>query len=167
MTNSAIPGKINNLYSSSITMLADAIAPSTLNTSCGRSTVNTACFTASQFGVAAGGTASPLVQTDFGNMPPDSFYGPAYFDIDTQLMKSFKLGEHATFTLGAQAYNVLNHPNFLNETSTESSAPAVSVTSGSLGKIISTASPPTSIYGSFQGSAVSGRVLVVSGKFNF
>ena len=33
--------------------------------------------------------------------------------------------------------------------------------------ITSTAIPPTSAYGAFQGSAVSGRVLVVTGRFNF
>jgi hypothetical protein len=69
------------------------------------------------------------------------------------------MGERAKFAIGAQTYNILNHPNFLN--------PSGSVTAGAFGKITSTATPPTSPYGSFQGSAVSGRVLVVTGKFTF
>jgi hypothetical protein len=53
---------------------------------------------------------------------------------------------------------VLNHPNFANPSGT---------LSGSLGLISATVGPPTSIYGSFQGASVSGRVAVVTGRFTF
>jgi len=61
--------------------------------------------------------------------------------------------------LGASAYNLFNHPNF--------SAPNGDVSSAAFGYIQSVVSPPTSPYGSFQGSGVSGRVLVLTGRFSF
>jgi hypothetical protein len=63
------------------------------------------------------------------------------------------------FLLGASAFNLLNHPNF--------ASPAGNVAVGGLGLISSTVAAPTSPYGSFQGSAVSGRVLVLTGRFTF
>jgi hypothetical protein len=64
-----------------------------------------------------------------------------------------------TFTLGASAYNVLNHANFANPTN--------SATSGLFGQILNTVTQPNSPYGNFQGAAVSGRVLQVMAKFKF
>jgi hypothetical protein len=85
--------------------------------------------------------------------------GPNYVDFDLSLYKNFNVTERMRFQFGASAYNVLNHPNFQN--------PTADVSSPGFGTISSTAIPPTSAYGSFQGSAVSGRVLVVTGKFMF
>jgi hypothetical protein len=56
-------------------------------------------------------------------------------------------------------YNLFNHANF--------AVPNGNVTAGSLGLITSTVSAPTSIYGTGQGAIVSGRVLVLLGKFTF
>jgi len=75
------------------------------------------------------------------------------------LYKNFAIGEKVHFALGAQAYNLFNHPNFAN--------PGGNIAGGGLGSITSTVSAPTSPYGSFQGSAVSGRVMVLSGRFSF
>lgn len=161
ITNSAIPGKLNTLYTG-VTIEADLYNPAVLGTSCGTSAVNVACLTASNFGAASNPKTNPSfagVQTDFGNIQPNSIYGPGYFDIDTQLIKNFHITEHVTFGLSAQAYNTLNHPNFAN--------PSGSVTSSAFGKITANVVPPTSPYGSGQGAFVSGRVLVVGGKFNF
>ena len=58
-----------------------------------------------------------------------------------------------------QFYNILNHANFAN--------PSGSLSSGSFGRITSVVGPPTSIYGSFQGASVSGRVLVLTGRITF
>jgi hypothetical protein len=63
------------------------------------------------------------------------------------------------FGLGAQFYNLLNRPNFAN--------PSGTVTSSSLGLISTIIGPPTSVYGTDQGATVSGRGMVVSGKFSF
>jgi len=123
-----------------------------VNATCGSGAVNTPCFTASQF-------ATPLSQTTFGNLARNYFYGPGYSDIDTSLYKKFPVTERINFTLGASAYNLLNHPNFGD--------PGANVAASGLGVITRTATPPTSAYGAFQGSAVSGRVLVLTGRFNF
>ncbi len=58
-----------------------------------------------------------------------------------------------------QAYNVLNHANFAN--------PSGSISSGSFGLITTTLGPPTSIYGTGQGASVSGRLVVLTGRFTF
>jgi hypothetical protein len=75
------------------------------------------------------------------------------------LSKSIAVTEHQHFEVGADAYNLFNHPNF--------GLPTSDVNSGNFGLITSTQASPTSIYGTGQGSAVSGRVLVVFGKFLF
>jgi len=120
---------------------------------CGASAVNTPCLTPSQF-VASGS------ETSFGNVGRNSIYGPHYADVDISLYKNFNITERMRFQLGASAYNSMNHPNFQN--------PGADVSDPStFGLISSTAIPPTSAYGSFQGSAVSGRVLVITGRFQF
>ena len=167
VANTTIPGKLNSKYTTGITVLADVVSPS-VNTNCGKSAVNTPCLLNTQFAAAPGNSyGDPYIQADLGNLAPGAFFGPGYFDIDTQLLKTFTIRERVKFTLGAQAYNMLNHANFLNPSVTSTSTSYASVTSNSFGRIVSTAAPPTSVYGSFQGSAVSGRVLVVTGKFNF
>jgi hypothetical protein len=50
----------------------------------------------------------------FGNLPRNSFNGPAYTDLDLSLAKSTKLGERLTMQLRIDAFNILNHPNFSN-----------------------------------------------------
>jgi len=122
-----------------------------VRTHCGVGAVDTPCFTAANF-VPAG------AETNWG-AARNSFYGPGYFDIDTSLYKNIPITEHMRFMIGAQAYNLLNHPNFAN--------PGGNIAGGGLGTISSTVSAPTSPYGSFQGSAVSGRVMVLSGRFQF
>jgi hypothetical protein len=62
--------------------------------------------------------------------------------------------------LGANAYNVLNHPNF--------QGPVNATANGSLfGQIVQTTSPPTTPYGAFAGSLASARILQVIAKFTF
>jgi hypothetical protein len=126
--------------------------PSVLGTHCTSANVNTACITAASF-------ATTATQADFGNSAPDSFWGTGYFDIDTQITKAIPIKEKYKFELGMSFYNLLNHANFAN--------PSGSVTSAGLGLITATVGPPTSIYGSFEGASVSGRVAVLVGKFSF
>jgi hypothetical protein len=61
--------------------------------------------------------------------------------------------------IGANFFNILNHPNF--------DLPVNNLASGVFGIIQNTVSAPTSAYGSFQGSAVSGRVIQSEIKFTF
>ncbi|HYW47771.1 MAG TPA: carboxypeptidase-like regulatory domain-containing protein [Bryobacteraceae bacterium] len=155
VTNSQLPGQIYSSFGG--TIYADLLDTSLLGIHCGASAVDKACFTQSQFVVAS--TANPGLQTNYGNIPPNSFYGPGYFDIDTQVTKSIRFRERVNLQVGASAYNTLNHPNF--------GQPSGTVTSAALGTISSTVSPPVSIYGSGQGAIVSGRVIVATAKLTF
>jgi hypothetical protein len=157
VTNSQIPGLLSSNFGSGATVLADLLDPSLLGFSC--TNVNALCFTSSDFAVAKPNSSNNQVQTNFGNIPPNSFRGPGFFDLDTQLSKKIPVTERTSFEIGVSAYNVLNHPNF--------AVPNSNAASGSLGLITSTVSTPTSIYGTGQGAIVSGRVLVMVGKFNF
>lgn len=111
--------------------------------------------------VNASGFVASGSQTDFGNLPRNSFRGPHYFNSDLSLQKDIKLTERYVFTLGANAFNVLNHPNFANPDADISNA------GSTFGQSQSAVTPPNSPYGNFQGAAVSGRVLQVALKFKF
>ena len=130
-------------------VLADVRDPG-VNTSCGHSAIDTPCFSAGQF-------ANTAAQTDFGNWPRNSFRGPGFFNLDSSLYKTMPFGERMRFTLGASAFNVLNHPSFAD--------PNSDVSSGGLGLIQFTAASPSSPYG-YDGGP-SGRALVVTGRFTF
>lgn len=122
----------------------------TVPLSCGAAAVDAACLTASQF------ASSP---TTFGTIPRNSFRGPGYFNTDLGLKKSFRLNERLSFTLGANAYNILNHPNF--------ASPVSDLSSTSFGTIINTVQPPTSPYGAFAAAATDARIVQVMGKITF
>ena len=131
------------------TVLADVIGAAP---TCGRAAVDKPCFTSANF-------LATSKQIDFGNMPRNSFRGPGYFDVDTSIYKAIAIRERVKLTVGGSLYNLLNHANFAN--------PSGNTAAGGLGSISSTVTPPASPYGSFQGSAVSGRVIVLTGKFSF
>jgi hypothetical protein len=114
------------------------------------------CFKGDTFATVP---TSSIYTYGFGNISRNSFRGPHYFNTDLQLNKETRIAEKFTFKVGANFYNVLNHANF--------SAPANNAASGALGSITSTVTPPSSPYGSFQGSAVSGRVVQMLTSINF
>ncbi len=155
VTDSQIAAQVGTNFSA--TYLADLTDFSAEYKNCGRNAVNVPCLSQSQFVVST--TASPALQTNYGNTPPNNFYGPGYFDIDGQVTKAIRFKERLKLEIGASALNVMNHPNF--------STPSGTVTSTAVGKISGTVSQPVSIYGSGQGAIVSGRVIVVTGKFSF
>jgi len=77
-------------------------------------------------------------------------------------LKKFKLTEKATFAAGANFFNVFNHPNFANPNSDVNE-----IYNAPFGTVTSTVVPPTSIYGAFVGSAVSGRVIQLHARIEF
>ena len=79
--------------------------------------------------------------------------------MDAALFKNFKIAERVNFALGAQAFNVLNHPNFTH--------PDAGLGDSTFGLISSTTGTPTSPYGNFLGFDSSPRVLQISGKITF
>jgi hypothetical protein len=134
-----------------VTVLAQPISAVPL--SCGGSSVNTPCFSASQF-------ASGAAVTTFGTIPRNSFRGPGFFNTDLGLKKTFHFHERLAFTVGANAYNVLNHVNYANPVSNLAS-------SSNFGTIVSAVQPPTSPYGAFAAAATDARILQVMGKITF
>lgn len=89
----------------------------------------------------------------------NQYRGPKFFNMDFSMSKNLKLTEKVGFSLGANFYNVLNHPNFAN--------PDYNVGSATFGYIQSTVSVPASPYGSFVGAAASGRIIQLQGKISF
>ncbi len=132
-------------------ILADWMGTSGSYPSC--STPNVECYTPSSQFAAKGN------QHDFGNIPRNSFRGPGYFDTDLNVNRTFAVKEHYKLVVGFLFFNLLNHPNF--------DLPVNNLALGNFGQILGTVSPPSSAYGSFQGSAVSGRVIQTQVKFSF
>ena len=156
-TNSQIPGLLSPTFGGPI--LADLLDASIVGKHCSREAVTTPCIAANQFSASTASAANPHQQVDFGNTPPNIFRGPGFSSVASQLTKKIPVKERASFELGVTAYNLFNHANFAVFNG--------NVTSGSSGLITSTVSSPTSIYGTGQGAIVSGRVLVLLGKFVF
>jgi hypothetical protein len=162
VVNTQIPGALLGNYSTTgALVMADFLGGPTPSCTVNRSSNPAsnqqnnpfACLTASEF-------ATTATQADFGNIARNSFRGPGYFDSDFSIRKTFRITENGfAFTLGANAYNILNHPNFGN--------PDSSITSGTFGTIQNTVTPASSPYGNFQGAAVSGRILQLELKLKF
>jgi Carboxypeptidase regulatory-like domain len=148
VVDSSIPGNVIGNLSSAVppTVVLGSFLGGSLP-SCNSPDV--ACLSASQFTIKG-----------FGNIPRNSFRGPMYFDTDLSIYKAFKVKERLTFTVGANAYNVLNHPNFAN--------PDGNLADGSaFGQITATVSAPSSPYGNFQSAAASGRIVQLMLKAQF
>jgi hypothetical protein len=97
--------------------------------------------------------------TSFPTQRRNQYRGPGFFDMDMQLMKNFKFTEKLTFSVGANAYNVFNHPNFHN--------PDAVLGDSTFGDITSTVGIPASPYGSFVGAAAAPRILQLTGRIVF
>ena len=109
-----------------------------------------ACWKASDFGAS----------TSFGTIARNSFRGPGYFNTDFSLRKNFRhLAERLRFEVGANAYNVFNHPNF--------ASPSNNLSSSNLGVITATVTPPTSPYGAGASAAVDPRIIQIVSKLTF
>ncbi|MGB6826525.1 MAG: TonB-dependent receptor, partial [Terracidiphilus sp.] len=110
-------------------------------------------------GVSTADAYNDAPQTNFGSVPRNAFYGPHYADVDLSLYKNiFQNDKGIQFKVGAQAYNLFNHPSF--------AAPANDASLSNLGQITSDVVPPTGPYGSF-GSTSFGRIIVVTGTLDF
>ena len=116
-----------------------------------------ACMTAAEFSSAIG----PNGVGTFGNQRRNQIYGPSYFDTDLTLMKNFRIPhwEGAEFQVGAQAFNILNHPNF--------DQPVGDINNASFGYSIRSVETPTSIFGSFLGANAAPRALQIRAQLRF
>lgn len=165
ITNGGVLGGYPNTGGSLIAQLLPGVSRSQIlnpTASNPHSCADTDCMDPAS-AVAAGETATQFVpsssQTTFGTLRRNALYGPHYADTDINLSKKIVNFERFSFQLGADAYNIFNHPNFGN--------PVTDVSTSSFGQIQSTLAAPTSPYGSFQGAAVTQRLLVVHGKIIF
>jgi hypothetical protein len=75
-------------------------------------------------------------------------------------MKSFPLTETIKLGVGANIFNLLNHPNFDLPNNDLAAA-------SNVGSISSTVSSATSPYGSFVGAVASGRIIQLHAKLTF
>jgi hypothetical protein len=149
-TKQAVAMVPNNLTQNGALLANVLYAPAQgVPTSFGSSCINTACFSTSSF-------ATP---TSFNASARNAFRGPGYFNTDLNLKKSFALTERVKFTIGANFFNVLNHPNFDN--------PVGVNTSSSFGRITTAAVSPTTPYGAFASAAEGMRIVQVIGKISF
>jgi len=115
------------------------------------------CMTATEF-------TAPLATTGafgFGNQRRNQVYGPLYFNTDLTVMKNFRIPkwEGAELQIGAQAFNILNHPNF--------DQPVGDISNPQFGFINRTVATPTSIFGSFLGADASPRALQIRAQLRF
>jgi hypothetical protein len=112
----------------------------------------TPCLLASNFGSAVNG---------FGDQRRNQFTGPRFFNSDFTVSKTFKVPhwEAAHFGVGAQFFNIFNHPHF--------DQPDADVASPTFGRIINPVASPTSIFGSFLGADASPRLIQLHGTFTF
>ncbi len=139
--------------------LLAAVTDQSVPHSCGKSSIVQGCFGANQ----TTGAPSPYFAdpTGFGGQSRNSFRGPGFFNTDFAVTKSFRvpLNDSSNFQIGMQGYNILNHPNFQN--------PDYNFSSPTFGFIQSTASVPTSVFGSFLGGDASPRIIQLKARFTF
>jgi hypothetical protein len=103
--------------------------------------------------------------TAFPNQVRNGFRGPGFFDSDFTVNKNFKLTERMALGIGANLYNVFNHPNFTNPDN--NFADGDPAQGGTFGKILTTTAPPTGPYGAFAAGLPSGRIIQFQGKLVF
>ena len=153
--NGATPSAFHNLGTNLMPDLASGVTRASITNPTGsnpHSCVDASCLDVTQFGAYSS-------QADFGDLRRNSIYGPHYVNTDISLLKKLVKTEGLTLQIGANAYNIFNHVTF--------APPSGDISSGAFGLITGAEAPPTSPYGSFQGAAVTQRLLQVHGKITF
>jgi len=84
---------------------------------------------------------TPNAMGAFGNAGHNSLRGPGLFDIDLAVSREFRFIERFSLQIRAEAFNVLNHPNF--------GSPSANISSSSFGQITS-ANDPRILQGSMK-----------------
>ncbi len=145
------------------TILATPIAGGGQAGSCGSGNIQdingngTPCLNANAF--LNSGSASFEGFSGWSPQTRNQYRGPHFFDIDMALFKTFKFGEGRSIGIGAQAFNVFNHPNF--------AAPDSTLGDSTFGLVSGMAGLPTSPYGTFLGYDSSPRSVQLSAKIQF
>ncbi len=122
------------------------------------------CFNSAEFASANG-------LGFFPTQTRNQYRGPAFFNSDVTVGKGFSVTERVKLTVGANLYDIFNHPNFQNPnkswTSPGCSTPGGGSPQGSCGQITGQAAPPTGPYGSFFNGLPAGRVGQLQAKIVF
>ncbi len=110
----------------------------------------------------------------YGQQRRNQLFGPNYTDFDMDIAKGFKIPhwESAKLKIGAQFFNVFNHPNFQIPLADVNNGPGCTsvpfdASTCSNGLIYTTANTPTSILGAFLGGDASPRLIQFKGTFTF
>ena len=74
-------------------------------------------------------------------------------------MKAVAITERVILSVGAQAFNLLNHPSF--------DKPVNDIADPTFGSIVGLATPPTSILGAFFGAGASPRFVELQAQLRF
>jgi len=103
--------------------------------------------------------------TNFSQQSRNSLIGPSYTNVNFGAFKVIAIphSEVMKLKLGAQFFNLFNHPNFQNPSHNLTATNAT----GTLGSIQSTVGAPTSILGSTGGSDATPRLIQLHGSFTF
>lgn len=131
---------------------------------------HSACFNSAEFAP----NYDPNTGLALGYFPTqrrNQYRGPGFFNSDFSFGKNFNLGEHVKMNIGANIYNIFNHPNFQNPANSWTSSTCDQFPTGSFqpscGQITGQAAPPTGAYGSFFNGLPAGREGQVVAKFVF
>jgi hypothetical protein len=100
-----------------------------------REYLNPAAFAQVTAGCASTTTGGCAALGTYGNISKNSFRGPKFFQLDSQISRIFQIHESLALDLRLEAFNVLNHPNFAN--------PAAALTSSTFGQVSALASNGT------------------------
>jgi len=147
-------------------LFAQQIA-SGFSTTCGGSSHNYVYGTPCAFaapGSSDSGLANYAYATAFGQSRRNQLRGSGYTDADLDVSKGFSIPkwESAKLKLGAQFFNIFNHPNF--------GLPGSNFTaqnSGTFGESTGLVNTPTSILGSFLGGDAGPRLIQLKASFVF
>ncbi len=124
---------------------------------CGAAAAITPCLNANAF--LNGADPNFVAYTHLSAQTRNQFRAPGYFDVDMNLFKVFPVKERAKLSVGLQAFNLFNHPNF--------AAPDNGMGDSTFGNVLGMVGVPTSPYGNFLGFDSSPRVVQLTGKFVF
>jgi hypothetical protein len=120
-------------------------------------TNNTPCLSPNNFAPTMSASG---VFNQFSSQNRNQYRGPGFFDTDLSISKQIPIGERMHLGIGAQFFNLFNHPNF--------GAPFSNIDDGGLfGGIYTMVNEPTSILGSFLGGDASPRLIQLHGTFRF
>jgi hypothetical protein len=130
------------------------------------------CGGSAVFNTVTGVAANPCAIATHGNYVDPTTFGqqgrnqtvaPSYTDTDFSILKGFKIpiphSDTGRFQVGAQFFNLFNHPNF--------GTPINDLNNPNFGAITTTVSTPTSILGSFLGGDASPRLTQLKGTITF